>query len=199
MSKLHLQVNQYTQFGRRSRALFREMMLAVCEGLVGEHEKYCPKCRQVVGFWQLSLGTLADAYTLWLLSPIQWHDKCKEHDECKKPRCKIAHALRNAVAHSEAAGEKFPWVPGVEERRTGGRWYFIVKLDDSFPRMKTPTKDKLIEWTKEIYGGDEIDLVDVAREKIKCVEADIPDGVRESVPSCIYWPQGIQLGGPPVV
>ena len=29
MSKLHLQVNQYTQFGRRSRALFREIMLAV--------------------------------------------------------------------------------------------------------------------------------------------------------------------------
>ena len=28
MSKLHLQVNQYTQFGRRSRALFREIMLA---------------------------------------------------------------------------------------------------------------------------------------------------------------------------
>ena len=35
-----LQVNQYTQFGRRSRALFREIMLAVCEGLVGEKEKY---------------------------------------------------------------------------------------------------------------------------------------------------------------
>ena len=32
----HLQVNQYTQFGRRSRALFREIMLAVCEGLVEE-------------------------------------------------------------------------------------------------------------------------------------------------------------------
>ena len=72
MSKLYLQVNQYTQFGRRSRALFREIMLTVCEGLVGEKEKYCPKCRHVVGFWQLDLGTLADAYTLWLLSPIQW-------------------------------------------------------------------------------------------------------------------------------
>ena len=113
MSKLYLQVNQYTQFGRRSRALFREIMLAVCEGLVGEKEKYCPKCRHVVGFWQLDLGTLADAYTLWLLSPIQWHDEW-----CKKPRCKIAHALRNAVAHSEDAGEKFPWVPG--SRRMAG-------------------------------------------------------------------------------
>ena len=30
MSKLHLQVNQYTQFDRRSRALFRETMLATC-------------------------------------------------------------------------------------------------------------------------------------------------------------------------
>ena len=48
MSKLHLQVNQYTQFGRRSRALFREIMLTVCEGLVGEHEKHCPKCQHVV-------------------------------------------------------------------------------------------------------------------------------------------------------
>ena len=57
----HLQVNQYTQFGRRSRALFCEMMLAVCEGLVEEKKKYCPKCRHEVGFWQLSLGTLADA------------------------------------------------------------------------------------------------------------------------------------------
>ncbi len=192
MSKLHLQVNQYTQFGRRARALFREMMLAVCEGLVEEKEKYCPKCRHVVGFWQLSLGTLADAYTLWLLSPIQWHD------ECKKTRCKIAHALRNAVAHSEDAGEKFPWVPGVEEGRPGGLWYFKVKLDDSFPRMRIPLKDEVIGWTKELYGGDEIDLIDVAREKIKCVEANIPAGVRESVPSTIYWPQGIQLGGPPV-
>ena len=194
MSKLHLQVNQYTQFGRRSRALFREIMLAVCEGLVGEKEKYCPKCRHVVGFWQLSLGMLADAYTLWLLSPIQWHDK-----RCEKPRCKIARALRNAVAHSEKAGEKFPWVPGVDEWRHGGLWYFKVKLDDSFPWPHTPLKDKVIGWTRELYGGDEIDLVDVAREKIKCVEADIPAGVRESVPSCIYWPQGIQLGGPPVV
>ena len=45
MSKLHLhlQVNQYTQFGRRSRALFREIMLAVCEGLVGEKEKVLPE------------------------------------------------------------------------------------------------------------------------------------------------------------
>ena len=194
MSKLHLQVNQYTQFGRRSRALFREIMLAVCEGLVGEHEKHCPKCQHVVGFWQLSLGMLADAYTLWLLSPIQWHDEW-----CKKPRCEIARALRNAVAHSEDAGEKFPWVPGVEEWRPGGPWYFKVKLDDSFPWPRTPPRDKVIGWTRELYGGDEIDLVDVAREKIKCVEADIPAGVRESVPSFIYWPQGIQLGGPPVV
>ena len=194
MSKLYLQVNQYTQFGRRSRALFREMMLAVCEGLVGEKEKYCPKCRHVVDFWQLDLGTLADAYTLWLLSPIQWHD-----ERCKKPRCKIAHALRNAVAHSEKAGEKFPWVPGVEEWRPGGLWYFKVKLDDSFPCMHTPLRDELRRWTREIYRGDEIDLVDVAREKIKCVEADIPASVREKVPSCICWPQGIQLGGPPVV
>ena len=194
MSKLHLQVNQYTQFGRRSRALFREIMLAVCEGLVGEEKKYCPKCRHVVGFWQLDLGTLADAYTLWLLSPIQWHDEW-----CKKPRCKIAHALRNAVAHSEEAGEKFPWVPGVDEWRPGELWYFKVKLDDSFPRMRTPRREKVIGWTRELYGGDEIDLVDVAREKIKCVEAGIPAGVRESVPSFIYWPQGIQLGGPPVV
>ena len=52
---------------------------------------------------------------------------------------------------------------------------------------------------EDLYGGDEIDLVDVAREKIKCVEDNIPDGVREKVPSPIYWPQGIQLGGPPVV
>ena len=194
MSKLHLQVNQYTQFGRRSRALFREIMLAVCEGLVGEKEKYCPKCRHVVGFWQLDLGTLADAYALWLLSPIQWHN-----ERCEKTRCKIAHALRNAVAHSEKAGEKFPWVPGVDEWRPGGLWYFKVKLDDSFPRMRTPLRDELRRWTREIYGGDEIDLVDVAREKIKCVEADKPAGVRKSVPSCICWPQGIQLGGPPVV
>ena len=194
MSKLHLQVNQYTQFGRRSRALFREIMLAVCEGLVEEKKKYCPKCRHEVSFWQLSLGTLADAYTLWLLSPIQWHDEW-----CKKPRCKIAHALRNAVAHSEKAGEKFPWVPGVDEWRPGGLWYFKVKLDDSFPRMRAPNRDEVIGWTRELYGGDEIDLVDVAREKIKCVEDNIPDGVREKVPSPIYWPQGIQLGGPPVV
>ena len=193
MSKLHLQVNQYTQFGRRSRALFREIMLAVCEGLVGEHEKHCPKCRHVVGFWQLSLGMLADAYTLWLLSPIQWHERCP------KPRCEIARSLRNAVAHSEDAGEKFPWVPGVEESRPGGLWYFKVKLDDSFPWPRTPPRDKVIGWTRELYGGDEIDLVDVAREKIKCVEAGIPAGVRESVPSFIYWPQGIQLGRPPVV
>ena len=74
-----------------------------------------------------------------------------------------------------------------------------MKLDDSFPRMRTPLKDEVIGWTREIYGGDEIDLVDVAREKIKCVEDNIPAGVRESVPSCICWPQGIQLGGPPVV
>ena len=194
MSKLCLQVNQYTQFGRRSRALFREIMLAVCEGLVGEKEKYCPKCRHVVGFWQLDLGTLADAYTLWLLSPIQWHDEW-----CKKPRCKIAHALRNAVAHSEEAGEKFPWVPGVDEWRPGGLWYFKVKLDDSFPRMRTPRREKVIGWTRELYGGDEIDLIDVAREKIKCVETGVPASVREKVPSTIYWPQGIQLGGPPVV
>ena len=198
MSKLHLhlQVNQYTQFGRRSRALFREIMLAVCEGLVGEKEKYCPKCRHVVGFWQLDLGTLADAYTLWLLSPIQWHDEW-----CKKPRCEIAHALRNAVAHSEDAGERFPWVPGVDEWQPGGLWYFKVKLDNSFPRMRTPKRDrdKVIRLTRGLYGGDEIDLVDVAREKIKCVEANIPAGVRASVPSPIYWPQGIQLGGPPVV
>ena len=194
MSKLHLQVNQYTQFGRRSRALFREIMLTVCEGLVGEKEKYCPKCRHVVGFWQLDLGALADAYTLWLLSPIQWHD-----ERCKKPRCKIAHALRNAVAHSEKAGERFPWVPGVEEWRPGGLWYFKVKLDDSFPRMRTPRREKVIGWTKKLYGGDEINLIDVAREKIKCVETRVPAGVRESVPSFICWPQGIQLGGPPVV
>ena len=57
----------------------------------------------------------------------------------------------------------------------------------------------MIGWTREIYGGDEIDLVDVAREKIKCVEDGIPDGVREKVPSPIDWPQGIQLGGPPMV
>ena len=191
-----LQVNQYTQFGRRSRALFREIMLAVCEGLVGEKEKYCPKCRHVVGFWQLDLGTLADAYTLWLLSPIQWHDEW-----CTKPRCEIAHALRNAVAHSEDAGEKFPWVPGVDEWRPGGLWYFKVKLDGSFPRMRNPKRDrdKVIRLTRGLYGGDEIDLVDVAREKIKCVEAGVPASVREKVPSSIYWPQGIQLGGPPVV
>ena len=193
MSKLYLQVNQYTQFGRRSRALFREIMLAVCEGLVGEKEKYCPKCRHVVGFWQLDLGTLADAYTLWLLSPIQWHKGCT------KPQCEIARALRNAVAHSEDAGEKFPWVPGVEEWRSGGLWYFKVKLDDSFPRMRTPRREKVIGWTRELYGGDEIDLIDVAREKIKCVETGVPASVREKVPSTIYWPQGIQLGGPPVV
>ena len=193
MSKLHLQVNQYTQFGRRSRALLREIMLTVCEGLVGEHEKHCPKCRHVVGFWQLSLGTLADAYTLWLLSPIQWHERCP------KPRCKIARALRNAVAHSDAAGEKFPWVPGVEEWRHGGLWHFKVKLDDSFPWPHSRRRDEVIGWTRDLYGGDEIDLVDVAREKIKCVEDNIPAGVHENVPSCIYWPQGIQLGGPPVV
>ena len=195
MSKLHLQVNQYTQFGRRSRALFREIMLAVCEVLVEEKQKYCPKCRHEVSFWQLSLGTLADAYTLWLLSPIQWHDD----NRCSKPRCKIAHALRNAVAHSEDAGEKFPWVPGVEELRPGRLWYFKVKLDNSFPRMHSPKRDEVIRWTRELYGGDEIDLVDVAREKIKCVEDNIPDGVREKVPSTIDWPQGIQLGRPPVV
>ena len=211
MSKLHLQVNQYTQFGRRSRALFREIMLAVCEGLVEEKKKYCPKCRHEVSFWQLSLGTLADAYTLWLLSPIQWHDDNRGHltkrkksyakaeCRCSKLRCKIAHALRNAVAHSEDAGEKFPWVPGVEELRPGGLWYFKVKLDDSFPRMHSPKRDEVIRWTRELYGGDEIDLVDVAREKIKCVEDNIPDGVREKFPDPIYWPQGIQLGGPPVV
>ena len=190
----HLQVNQYTQFGRRSRALFREIMLAVCEGLVEEKKKYCPKCRHEVSFWQLSLGTLADAYTLWLLSPIQWHD-----DRCSEPRCKIAHALRNAVAHSEAAGEKFPWVPGVEEWRPGGLWYFKVKLDNSFPHMRSPKRDKVIRWTRELYGGDEINLVDVAREKIKCVEAGVPASVREKVPDSIHWPQGIQLGGSPVV
>ena len=160
MSKLHLQVNQYTQFGRRSRALFREIMLAVCEGLVEEKKKYCPKCRHEVSFWQLSLGTLADAYTLWLLSPIQWHN-----DKCPEPRCKIAHALRNAVAHSEDAGKKFPWVPGVEEWRPGGLWYFKVKLDNSFPHMRSPKRDKVIGWTRELYGGDEIDLVDVARRR----------------------------------
>ena len=192
MSKLYLQVNQYTQFGRRSRALFREIMLTVCEGLVGEKEKHCPKCRHVVGFWQLDLGTLADAYTLWLFSPIQWHEKCQ------KPQCKIAYALRNAVAHSEDAGEKFPWVPGVEEWRPDGLWYFKVKLDDSFPCMRASQREKVIGWTRELYGGDEIDLVDVAREKIKCVVASVPAGVREKVPSPIYWPQGIQLGGPPV-
>ena len=82
---VELQVNQYTQFGRRSRALFREIMLAVCEGLVGEKEKYCPKCRHEVGFWRLSLGTLADAYALWLLSPIQWHEKCPGR-WCMNPR-----------------------------------------------------------------------------------------------------------------
>ena len=192
MSKLHLQVNQYTQFGRRSRALFREIMLAVCEGLVGEHEKHCPKCRHVVGFWQLSLGTLADAYALWLLSPIQWHEKCP------KPRCEIARALRNAVTHSERAEERFPWVPEIEEWRPGGLWYFKVKLDN-FPHMDRPEIDEVIGWTRKIYGGDEIDLVNVAREKIKCVEAGVPASVREKVPSPIYWPQGIQLGGPPVV
>ena len=204
---VELQVNQYTQFGRRSRALFREIMLAVCEGLVGEKKKYCPKCRHEVGFWQLDLGTLADAYTLWLLSPIQWHDKVRMRGKevwCKKPRCEIAHALRNAVAHSEDAGEKFPWVPGVEEWRPGGRWYFKVKLDASFPRMRTPKRDrdkeaKVIRLTRGLYGGDEIDLVDVARGKIECVEAGVPTSVREKVPSSIYWPQGIQLGGPPVV
>ena len=74
-----------------------------------------------------------------------------------------------------------------------------MKLDDSFPRMRTPRREKVIGWTKKLYGGDEIDLIDVAREKIKCVEDDIPASVREKVPSTIYWPQGIQLGGPPVV
>ena len=192
MSKLHLQVNQYTQFGRRSRALFREIMLAVCEGLVGEKEKHCPKCQHEVGFWQLSLGTLADAYALWLLSPIQWHEKCAE------PRCEIARALRNAVTHSERAEERFPWVPEIEEWRSGGLWYFKVKLDN-FPRMDRPEIDEVIGWTRKIYGGDEIDLVDVAREKIKCVEAGVPASVREKVPCSIHWPQGIQLGGSPVV
>ena len=91
---------------------------------------------------------------------------------------------------------------GSRESKNGGpsgRWYFKVKLDDSFPRMRTPQREKVIRWTRELYGGDEINLIDVAREKIKCVEADIPAGVREKVPSTIYWPQGIQLGGPPVV
>ena len=63
-------------------------------------------------FWQLSLGMLADAYTLWLLSPIQWHDEW-----CKKPRCEIARALRNAVAHSEDAGESSL---GFQESKNGG-------------------------------------------------------------------------------
>ena len=127
----HLQVNQYTQFGRRSRALFREIMLAVCEGLVGEKEKHCPKCRHEVSFWQLSLGTLADAYTLWLLSPIQWHD---EGARSLGVRSLVPFAMQSPTAR--AAEERFPWVPAIEEWRSGGRWYFKVKLDNSFPRMR---------------------------------------------------------------
>ena len=193
MSKLRLQVNQYTQFGRRSRALFREIMLAVCEELVGEHEKHCPKCRHVVGFWQLSLGMLVDAYTLWLISPIQWHERCP------KPRCEIARALRNTVATVITLEKSSLGVPGVEEWQPGGLWYFKVKLDDSFPWPRTPPRDKVIGWDEGTLRRRRNRLGRRSSEKIKCVEAGIPAGVRERVPSFIYWPQGIQLGGPPVV
>ena len=141
MSKLHLQVNQYTQFGRRSRALFREIMLAVCEGLVGEHEKHCPKCRHVVGFWQLSLGTLADAYALWLLSPIQWHERCP------KPRCEIARALRNAVAHSDATGER------VRNGASTIRWHALAQDDGEKGCSKRKTGGDIGHWVPSSGSG----------------------------------------------